>query len=181
MSKMQAFESLAYETNVTYVTFKTQVQEWKNILLRGFNAEDYDKYHSAFIEKREEVQNQLENLLKNAEQVGVDKTQIVFLKTQHKELIDLADIILTDINLQDTFSIRASDKQIRGKDRPLGDAFEKFAKEIKTISDQSKKDLIHKIEETIHTLKNVLWAIIILAFILLFLMTVLILKSERKN
>jgi methyl-accepting chemotaxis protein len=36
--------------------FKTQVQEWKNVLLRGHNTEDREKYWGKFVEQHEKVQ-----------------------------------------------------------------------------------------------------------------------------
>lgn len=41
------------------LNFKRQVQEWKNVLLRGHNVEDRDKYWQRFVEKQTEIQSSI--------------------------------------------------------------------------------------------------------------------------
>ncbi len=45
------------------VAFKTQIQEWKNILIRGNNEELFVKYEKAFYEKEKLAQEQLKSAL----------------------------------------------------------------------------------------------------------------------
>jgi len=50
------------------VNFKTQVQEWKNVLLRGSDSRDYDKYLSQFNNRRKQVLDHLGWLTTNVQQ-----------------------------------------------------------------------------------------------------------------
>ena len=45
------------------LNFKTQVQEWKNVLLRGHNPEQYEKYWSQFARLQEDIQTDGKSLL----------------------------------------------------------------------------------------------------------------------
>ncbi|MBI2379763.1 MAG: methyl-accepting chemotaxis protein [Gammaproteobacteria bacterium] len=49
------------------VAFKTQVQEWKNVLLRGKDAEKRDKYWAAFNEEADKVQTLGKQILTNTD------------------------------------------------------------------------------------------------------------------
>ena len=62
IKRFQQSELIAINTQYS---FKKQVQEWKNILIRGSDPEQYNKYHSQFIAEFERTQlnsQQLVNL-----------------------------------------------------------------------------------------------------------------------
>ncbi|WP_262136722.1 methyl-accepting chemotaxis protein [Pseudomonas sp. Marseille-Q5117] len=66
--------------------FKVQVQEWKNVLLRGKQPADLAKYWSQFEERQRDVQNILGEL---AGQKGIDanlKSRIERLREEHRQL-----------------------------------------------------------------------------------------------
>lgn len=56
--------SLLHEQAQLMFHFKTQIQEWKNVLLRGHNAEKLDKYWSQFEAEEDKVQQLLERMEK---------------------------------------------------------------------------------------------------------------------
>lgn len=88
-SSMQSYRSLidgpmlsSRLVNEANVEFKTQVQEWKNVLLRGKNPADRDKYWQQFQTKETKVQQTLKQLAQNA--AANNKRQ---LQTQTENLL----------------------------------------------------------------------------------------------
>lgn len=68
--KIQKYEELVNSTSIDVQriselnsSFKTQVQEWKNVLLRGHNKDDRDKYWERFVNKQQQVQMDAKKLL----------------------------------------------------------------------------------------------------------------------
>jgi methyl-accepting chemotaxis protein len=68
------------------VTFKIQVQEWKDILLRGNDTAQFDKYFGAFLRDEETVQKKLGELRQRMAALGLDTTQLDETIRQHAEL-----------------------------------------------------------------------------------------------
>ena len=58
------------DVQTTSIVFKTQVQEWKNLLIRGNNEQDFAKYEKAFAEHEQAVQTGLKKALDSIRQEG---------------------------------------------------------------------------------------------------------------
>jgi methyl-accepting chemotaxis protein len=107
----------------TQVDFKKQVQEWKDILLRGHNPDDLAKYTRQFHEQEANVKAEAQALAVEVE--DPDTRQL------------LQDFIAADATLSqkyqlayDTyekgrFDFKAADKLVRGQDRTPTDLFDK--------------------------------------------------------
>ncbi len=71
--------------NQTNLEFKVQVQEWKNVLLRGADADDQRKYWAQFEASEEAVQDDLQQIL--SLDISADmRAEIEQLRTQHQAL-----------------------------------------------------------------------------------------------
>ena len=51
------------DVNTTLSTFKTQVQEWKNVLLRGHKKDDREKYWERFKQREADITRQFDLML----------------------------------------------------------------------------------------------------------------------
>jgi hypothetical protein len=89
-AELGRLESLAEGTRLAQVEFKTQVQEWKNILLRGHDRAQFERFLGAFLARNAEIQAQLEGLVELARATrlqGLDRT----LNTQFNRFAGTVD------------------------------------------------------------------------------------------
>lgn len=98
------------------VDFKTQVQEWKNILLRGHKPEDLEKYRSQFFERDEAVQAATFSLISQVDHPYV-LAQMEKFSEEHKQLgIHYRSALDSFVSSTERTPYQA-DSAVRGKDR----------------------------------------------------------------
>jgi len=125
--------------------FKTQVQEWKNILVRGHDPAQMIKYKAAFDKTEKEVEADLAKLrtaLKELEipTQQIDKTlqELNALGTKYREA-------LGTWKDKDPLAYRAVDGQLKGIDRPMNEAIKALAEttftEAKKIEAREKAEM----------------------------------------
>ncbi len=69
--------------NDSELHFKLQVQEWKDLLLRGHSMADFIKYWMAFEHEEQYVQRALEQLINLMNEISMDSSQVIELKQYH--------------------------------------------------------------------------------------------------
>jgi methyl-accepting chemotaxis protein len=78
-----AASQLVDESNLE---FKIQLQDWKNLLIRGQDPASVDEYWSAFASQDRKVQELLDNLLKEVNFDKSIKTEVERLRSEHQSL-----------------------------------------------------------------------------------------------
>lgn len=101
--------------NSINLNFKRQVQEWKNVLLRGHVTKDREKYWTRFNEYQEQIQSQADDFLRLdvSEKLLAD---IRHFKEMHRSLLPKYNEGY-QIFLSNNFSHQLADKSVRGIDR----------------------------------------------------------------
>lgn len=107
--------------------FKTQVQEWKNILIRGHDPEQMAKYRTAFDTSEKDVEKDVAKLRVLLTELGistapVDRTlqELHALGAKYREA-------LGTWNARDPLAYRTVDAQLKGIDRPMNEAIKALA------------------------------------------------------
>ncbi|MCP4355929.1 MAG: methyl-accepting chemotaxis protein [Proteobacteria bacterium] len=117
--------------------FQKQVQDWKNILLRGHMVKDYNKYLSKFETKQKEVQSLMgEMLVEFSKSTEYDMVVVKLqkLKNHHQTLYVAYKKVLKLYDSSNSNTHRDIDSKVRGKDRPVMADFDKVVGEMNKIS-----------------------------------------------
>ena len=99
--------------------FRNQVQEWKDILLRGNNTADYDKHFAAFQQAETAVQAGLQRLQPMISDIGLDTRTVAELTKAHAELCAKYRDVLKDFDKSKSDAGKMADRKVRGLDRPV--------------------------------------------------------------
>lgn len=121
-----------------HVNFKIQVQEWKNVLIRGNNPEQYDKYFGRFIKQEQLVQDDLQNAIDRLKTLGKDYNTVTEIKIEHKKLGEAYRSALNSFDKTKMTTGQDVDKLVSGVDRPAS----KGMQELAYATEESFKELI---------------------------------------
>jgi len=150
------------------VDFKIQVQEWKNILLRGKEQAEFDKHLAGFNSQEKKVRERLEQLdglarqLGVAERLGVQDTLQVFgaLGPAYREALASYDRSHAD-------PATVVDKRVRGIDREPTRKVDGLVAEIQKIAGESSQEELAAARQTYARVTGWLWAAMAAALVLL--------------
>ena len=115
--------------DVANLEFKTQVQEWKNVLLRGSDGAQLDKYWGQFEAQERKVQDTLGQLSLLASNDPTLKSKIDSLRREHQDLGSKYRAG-RDAFIAAGADAKAGDKAVSGIDRNAAQQMEALAKEL---------------------------------------------------
>ena len=110
--------------------FKVQVQEWKNVLLRGKQPTDLNKYWKQFEDRQRDVQSILSELV---EQKNIDpqlKSRIESLREEHR-LLGAAYLKGRDAYVAAGTDATVGDTAVKGVDRATSDQMSQLVSELR--------------------------------------------------
>ncbi|MFQ3671640.1 MAG: hypothetical protein SNJ84_09300 [Verrucomicrobiia bacterium] len=108
------------------VSFKNQIQEWKNILLRGQNPDDFTRYRTAFESAEAATRVKLDELARHFTEAGLDDAPAHF-PAAHGRLAELYRQGLQAYDTSNPASIFQVDALVRGIDRQLNNEIDALA------------------------------------------------------
>jgi methyl-accepting chemotaxis protein len=121
------------------VHFKKQVQEWKNILLRGNEHDLFDKHLRAFDNEDRRVNEYLQSLSDMTTAVGLSVPEIANAIKIHEILGEQYRDALKNYTPSDLKSAVLLDKSVRGIDREPTDQIDAIVGTIKAQADKRLK------------------------------------------
>jgi methyl-accepting chemotaxis protein len=160
-------------------TFKRQVQEWKDTLLRGHNPDDFKKYSKNFHEqfkRTQELSATLQELLTDP-QVRTDNTAFQAAYAEMGKKYDEALATFEANGGKDPF---ATDAQVRGIDRPPTEVLDRIVKSLTDHYDADEREIRASIASQ-RTQTDLLVAAGALAALLLAVMVVLFARKLSRT
>ena len=142
LQEQQLLFSATLAIEEAHTQFKIQIQEWKNLLLRGKNPQAYETYLGAFNRQSNLVQEHLATarIAFNSN----SQPQIDELIINHKKLTETYLKTLNNAKFDTLNNIEILDKSIQGIDRPFDNLFPELIKNLsrsfqnKTLQDNQK-------------------------------------------
>lgn len=145
--KAQEMAAAIDTARLSQVHFKKQVQEWKNVLLRGNDKDLYDKHFKAFNDEDQKVREYLGSLSKLITASGLTIAQIEDAEIKHEKLGRRYREALARHKELDLKTAALIDKSVRGIDRELTDEIDAIVTAIRDLTEKNLKDT-EKIAQT---------------------------------
>jgi len=161
------------DVNTTLSTFKTQVQEWKNVLLRGHKKEDRVKYWERFKQREADITRQFDKMLSSAVINDSVKSNIRQFQQAHAVM---AEKYREGYNafVDSGFDPKVGDSYVRGIDREP-------AKLLRGIASDIASDSASAIAALKANTRSMLWVIILAAIVLSVLSVVYVIARLRSQ
>lgn len=159
------------DVNAILSTFKTQVQEWKNVLLRGHNADDREKYWSRFQQREAEIKKQFDLMLQNDVVDDKAKAEIRQFQKAHAHMAKKYREGF-DAFVASGFDPKVGDSYVKGIDREPAQLLTAIAKDIGEASATAMVDLKANT-------RTMLWVILVSAIVLSLLSVVYVVSRLR--
>lgn len=143
------------------VTFKKQVQEWKDLLIRGNDPEKFEKYKKAFGDREAATQAALAKVKELVGPLGMPTDKIEGAAAAHAALGPKYRTALEQYDVKDKESCGRVDKLVAGIDRAATDAIDGIVGDMDKFGDEDAAALQAASEREAAGLKRVNLAVVI--------------------
>ncbi|MBF0463965.1 MAG: HAMP domain-containing protein [Nitrospirae bacterium] len=180
LDKTKVFSDGVDTARDAQVTFKKQVQEWKDILLRGSDPEAFKKYSAGFAKQEEKVQENLKKLKTIMETIGISSTMVDEALKVHDMLGVKYREALKSYDPNNGNSYKIVDTLVKGIDRAPTDSIDGIVKYIKEKQSASISELQNSGNQKYNSTRNITIGLIItIVFLSLFTAAILIRKIMK--
>lgn len=169
----------ALEAQDILVAFKTQVQEWKNVLIRGSNPSQLEKYWQRFEEREAFIQEQLADLIPLIKEPKAKKLLTDFRKAHQIMGQDYREGL--DSFRRSGFDVESGDEVVAGMDREPARLIADAAAAVRSLSQTKARYLNETVEaKTLIFATGMIASIVIGTIILVFILITDVVRPTRK-
>lgn len=163
------------------VAFKIQVQEWKNVLLRGHDPADLARYRGAFETRQAAVRDRLQQLKAQVGPLGMPADGIDRLLAMHADLATRYAAALKSLAPSAPDAAWAADRSVRGMDRPLDDAFDALVADVRALADSNREAAEAAMTAATDSQRQILIAAHGAGIVLVLISLVMALRASRRR
>ena len=160
------------------VHFKRQVQEWKNVLLRGHNPDDYAKYWSLFEAEESKTQALLSDLRRR--EAG-ESSAIDGVLAELRRLGQRYRTAVAELDPDRPLSYREVDSRVRGMDRPPTDEMSALVERLQVRMAALGQQMTASHQAEMLTLRWAVLAAALLGVLSAAILMLLIRRAERER
>ncbi|MTV49269.1 HAMP domain-containing protein [Heliobacillus mobilis] len=147
------------------VLFKKQVQEWKNILLRGHDPAAFQKYLNNFQKEETETDNELKYLKELLVSHNIDASKMDQALTTHRQLGEKYREALHGKNLSDPETVRSIDHIVNGIDRVPTDDIDSLVMQIEDYSKTEYSSVKSILDEELYNFQKIIISTLLFSLI----------------
>lgn len=194
-AQIQEYQSLIlheaknqYDISIIENDFKTQVQEWKNVLIRGRDTKARDKYWQRFQDKERQVQENIlvlqsklaDEMQHNSNYQGSPISDLVSQFGQKHREMGVAYRSGYQAFVAANFDVVSGDKAVSGIDRAPSKLLSEAAKELHRIMEEGASlALEHSREVIVATIIKIIVAIMVAVVLFIFMSNRMIVKPVQ--
>ncbi|QLY78623.1 methyl-accepting chemotaxis protein [Clostridium intestinale] len=179
LEESRSYTILVDEARDAQVEFKIQVQEWKNVLLRGNSKDNFDKYYNQFIQSNTNVQEKLLKLKESMKNSSLDTELVDSLILNHKELFDKYSIAIKSYDINNSESYKTVDELVSGIDRQTTSDMDSLVENIESKSTEAAEMMIKTSESDKNTFTKYLVILVGLGLVATIVFTIIIMSTYK--
>jgi methyl-accepting chemotaxis protein len=180
LQKTAEYITIVDESRQAQVSFKKQVQEWKDTLLRGNDIDSYNKYYSQFTQENENVQNQLSTLKDHMKTQELDTSSLDTLLATHKDLYNKYTEAIKSYDFKNPESYHIVDNLVNGIDRKPTDDMDTLVKDIQDKAKVESENMLAQSDIDSGNFYKTLIGIVVIGIILTIFFAILIAHTYKR-
>jgi methyl-accepting chemotaxis protein len=179
LQRTSEYINLVDEARISQVEFKTQVQNWKDTLIRGLDPSSFKIYYSQFSQENDNVQSELNKLKIDMTKQGLATTSVDALIKTHKELFEKYSNAIQSYDINNPQSYLIVDKLVKGIDRKPSDDLNSLVKQIQNNSADEINTMKHQSDIDTNNFERSLILIVMIGVFLTLLFTAMIISTYK--
>jgi len=182
LEKTDQLADLAMLGRQTEVHYKTQVHEWKNILLRGQNPDDYEKYYTAMLDQGEQVASDVERLQTLSKELGLDAPVLKEFATKHAEMTEAYLQALEKAGQPLTLNqIPEIDTSVRGIDRNPQRLIDRVTDQLSSFANAQIELTRRTADDAFQTARTIAMVAMLVQFVIVIVVLYLIARDKQRK